>query len=250
METLPDRAAWLKGGNCTCSQPPSEPKGPPPRLVLLGAPGVGKGTQAEFICSSLGACHLATGDIFRDAKTQNPTERSPALMAALDFMSKGELVPDSTVLALIAERLRCLQCRGGFLLDGFPRTVAQAEALEKLLQSQNVKLDGVLSYDLPIEKIVKRLSGRRVCKGCKAVYHVTTRPPKTAGLCDHCGGELFQREDDRAEAVRVRMKSYELNTVPLAKFYRDRGLLISIWADGTPEEIFKRTLDALDDRVG
>ena len=239
----------VKRGELHCSQPPSEPKGPPPRLVLLGAPGVGKGTQAEFICSSLGACHLATGDIFRDAKSQSPTERSPALMAALDFMSKGELVPDSTVLALIAERLRCLQCRGGFFLDGFPRTVAQAEALEKLLQSQNVKLDGVLSYDLPIEKIVKRLSGRRVCKGCKAVYHVTTRPPKTAGLCDHCGGELFQREDDRAEAV-VRMKAYELNTVPPGQILsRSRSFDFDL-GRRHPEEIFKRTLDALDDRVG
>ena len=149
--------------------------------------------------------------------------------------------PDETVLGLIRDRLRCLRCPGGFLLDGFPRTVAQAEALEKILKDEKVELTAVLNYELPIERIVARISGRRTCAGCKAVYHVSTRPPKIAGICDHCGGELFQREDDRPESVEVRMKAYETSTKPLIDFYQKRGLLINISAEGSPEEIYQRT---------
>jgi adenylate kinase len=214
-------------------------------LVLLGAPGVGKGTQAELLCANLGTCHLSTGDIFRAAKTLNPGERTAALTSALDYMKRGDLVPDETVLAMVAERIGCLRCHGGFLLDGFPRTVAQAEALEKLLESQNIKLDGVLSYEMPIEKVVARLSGRRTCAKCKAVFHVEARPPKQAGVCDHCGGELYQREDDRPESIRVRMQAYETSTAPLAGFYRQRNLLVNISAEGTPEEIYQRSMSAL-----
>ena len=135
---------------------------------MLGAPGVGKGTQAELLCANLGACHLSTGDIFRAAKALDPGERTPALTAALDYMRRGDLVPDETVLALVAERVGCLRCEGGFLLDGFPRTVAQAEALEKLLAGEHLALDAVLSYELPLEQVVSRLSGRRTCPNCKA----------------------------------------------------------------------------------
>jgi adenylate kinase len=234
METLRDRRAWITGGIRS-----------PHRLVLLGAPGVGKGTQAELLCANLGACHLSTGDIFRAAKALDASERTPALTAALDYMRRGELVPDETVLALVTERVGCLRCQGGFLLDGFPRTVAQAKALEELLTGEKLKLDAVLSYDLPLEQIVLRLSGRRTCPNCKAVFHVETRPPKLPGICDHCGGQLYQREDDRPEAIRVRMEAYERSTAPLADFYRRRNLLLSIPADGSPEQIFQRTLDAL-----
>jgi adenylate kinase len=160
-------------------------------------------------------------------------------------MRRGDLVPDETVLALVAERVGCLRCDEGFLLDGFPRTVAQAEALEKLLAGEKVRLDAVLSYELPLEQVVSRLSGRRTCAGCKAVFHTQTRPPKVADVCDHCGGKLYQREDDRPESIRVRMEAYERSTAPLADFYRHRKLLVSISAEGSPEEIFKRTLDAL-----
>jgi adenylate kinase len=243
METKRDRIAWLKAGAAQCQPPQPQPQ--PRRLVLLGAPGVGKGTQAELLCANLGACHLSTGDIFRAAKAMDPSERTPALTAALDFMRRGELVPDETVLALVAERVGCLRCEGGFLLDGFPRTVFQAEALEKLLAEQKLKLDAVLSYDLPLEKIVSRLSGRRTCPNCKAVFHVDARPPKVAGVCDHCGAQLYQREDDRPESIRVRMAAYEKSTAPLADFYRQRNLLVSISAEGTPEEIFERTAKAL-----
>lgn len=226
-------------------QPMLQRERPACRLILLGAPGVGKGTQAELLCADLGACHLSTGDMFRAAKALDACERTPALTAALEYMRRGELVPDETVLALVAERVRCLRCDGGFLLDGFPRTVAQAEALEKLLDGQKLKLDAVLSYELPLEKVVSRLSGRRTCSGCKAVFHIDARPPKTEGVCDHCGGKLYQREDDRPESIRVRMQAYERSTAPLAEFYRRRNLLISISAEGSPEEICKRSLKAL-----
>jgi adenylate kinase len=174
-------------------------------------------------------------------------ECTPALTAALKYMRRGELVPDETVLALVSERLNCLRCKGGFLLDGFPRTVPQAEALEQLLNSQKVKLDAVVSYDLPLEEIVGRLSGRRVCSKCKAVFHLSARPPKCEGTCDHCGGQLYQREDDRAESIRVRMAAYEKSTAPLVEFYRKRELLLPIQADGSPEAIFERTLECLND---
>jgi len=243
-DAKPDRSAWLKGGNSKCQAKPVA-TGKPWRLVLLGAPGVGKGTQAELLKARLGACHLSTGDIFRAAKQLNQNERTPALTAALEYMRRGELVPDSTVIDIVRERRGCLRCECGFLLDGFPRTVTQAETLETLLKEEKLRLDAVLNYELPIDLIVKRLSGRRTCANCKAVFHVETRPPKKEGVCDHCGGKLYQREDDRPESIRVRMEAYRKSTAPLADFYDRRGLLLTIPADGTPEEIFNRTMEAL-----
>lgn len=244
MNEKTDRAAWIKGGTAQCSVAPSQVDRPL-RLVLLGAPGVGKGTQAELISAKLGACQLSTGDVFRAAKSTDPCDRTPKLNEALDFMRRGDLVPDETVLGIVRERARCLRCGGGFLLDGFPRTVAQAEALEDVLKEQGITLDAVLSYELPIERIIARLAGRRTCEKCKAVFHVESIPPKREGVCDHCGGTLVQREDDRPESIRVRMEAYETSTRPLADFYAARGLLRTISADGTPEEIFQRTLEAL-----
>ncbi len=245
MSEKNDRATWIKGGQAQCNVPPV-PRDKPPRFVLLGAPGVGKGTQAELLCERLGTCHLSTGDVFRAARCLTPEERSPALDAALDYMQRGDLVPDTTVLDLVRERTRCLRCGGGFLLDGFPRTVAQAEALSNLLEREQIKLTAVLNYDLALDKVVARLSGRRTCPGCKAVFHVTARPPKVAGVCDHCGGSLYQREDDRPEAIRNRMEVYQKSTKPLIDFYQQRGVLVTIEAEGTPEEIYERTLVALN----
>ena len=147
---------------------------------------------------------------------------------------------------LLRERTRCLNCGGGFLLDGFPRTVAQAEALDELLELEKINLDAVVNYDLPIETIVNRLSGRRTCSGCKAVFHISSRPPKSEGACDHCGAALIQREDDRPEAVRVRMQAYDKSTKPLIDFYDQRGFLVTIPANGQPNEIYRRTLLALE----
>jgi adenylate kinase len=237
----PDRTAWLKGGKHSCLTPPRTPLGKAWRIILLGAPGVGKGTQAELLCERLGTCHLSTGDVFRASKGCAKEELTPAMQNALDYMKRGDLVPDETVLNMVGERLRCLNCSGGFLLDGFPRTVAQAKALEQLLESNHIQLTAVFNYELPIEQIVSRISGRRTCTSCKAVYHVTTRPPKITDVCDHCGGKLFQREDDRPEAVKVRMEAYQNSTKPLIDFYQQRNLLVTIAADGTPEEIYHRT---------
>ena len=246
MTTTHDRTAWIKGGDAVCLTPYKKPARLY-RLVLLGAPGVGKGTQAELLCERLGTCHLSTGDIFRAAKHSCEGERTAALESALGFMKRGDLVPDTTVLELVGERTRCIRCGGGFLLDGFPRTVAQAEALDAFMAHERVPLDAVLNYDLPIKKIVQRLSGRRTCAGCKAVYHVTTRPSKVEGVCDHCGGKLLQREDDLPEAVQVRMEAYERSTKPLSDFYQKRGLLLNIEAEGTPEDIYRRTIVALSE---
>ena len=245
MSAKNDRASWIKGGAACCAMPTAKQE-KPRRFVLLGAPGVGKGTQAELLCERLGTCQLSTGDIFRAAKCLAEGDRSPALEAALDYMRRGDLVPDTTVLDLVRERVKCLRCPGGFLLDGFPRTVAQAEALDALLKQERIQLDAVLNYELPIEQIVARLSGRRTCGECKAVFHVTGRPPRVADVCDHCGGKLLQREDDRPEAVRLRMEVYEKSTKPLAVYYRQRGLLLTISADGAPDAIYQRTLTALD----
>jgi adenylate kinase len=245
MNAKNDRATWLKGPNSYCSVPP---KGQvhPRHLVLLGAPGVGKGTQAELISERLGPCQLSTGDVFRAAKSADASERSPALNQALEAMRKGELVTDETVLAMVRERGVCLRCQGGFLLDGFPRTVAQAEALAQLLAQEGIELDAVLSYELPLDTIVARLSGRRTCEKCKAVYHVETKPPKAEGVCDQCGGRLVQREDDKPESIKVRMAAYESSTAPLADYYRKLNLLVPISAEGTPEAIYQRTVHALD----
>jgi adenylate kinase len=239
-----DRAAWFCGPSATCSNLPPQ-RARIWRLVLLGAPGVGKGTQAELLVERLGVCQLATGDVFRAAAKSTNASLTPAMAAAVGHMRKGELVPDTTVWEIVRERSSCLRCRGGFVLDGFPRTIMQANALQELMKSEGLELDGVLNYELPTAEIVARISGRRVCEKCKAVFHVTGRPPKVAGVCDQCGGKLIQREDDRPESVKVRLETYDRATSPLIDFYRNLGKLIPISAEGTPDEVFARTTAAL-----
>ncbi len=240
MSSQNQRVAWFQGGEVPCEPMPHDR---PYRLILFGPPGVGKGTQAELLTHVLGTCHLSTGDVFRAAQCAG--EQSPAVKEALDAMRRGELVSDALVVALVRERSRCLRCRGGFLLDGFPRTIAQAQALDVLLAEQGVSLDAIVDYELPTEQLVVRLSGRRTCPGCQAVYHVTTRPSVSPGTCDQCGGKLVQREDDRPESVRVRMQRYHASTRPLTEYYGRTGKLVTIQASGTPAEILERTLAAL-----
>jgi len=239
-----DRAAWLRGPACNCSTLPGATKDPW-RIVLLGAPGVGKGTQAQLLSQKLGSCHLSTGDVFRAAKSLGEKNLTPAMNVAMACMKAGKLVPDVTVIDLVAERTKCLTCRGGFILDGFPRTVQQAESLQQMLQQQSLAMDGVVDFVMPIDQIVARLSGRRTCGGCKAVYHVTGMPPKVENVCDACGKGLIQREDDRPESIAVRLDAYARSTAPLIQFYDNLGLLLTIPAAGTPEDIFERTVEAL-----
>ncbi len=240
----PDRAAWLTGPGHDC-HPTPWPHDRAWRVVLLGAPGVGKGTQAELLSHELGACHLSTGDVFRNARGCDETALSPAMADAIHAMHRGSLVPDRTVIDLIRERHACLSCRGGFLLDGFPRTVAQADSLQAILQDDGVTLDAVIDYVLPVDQLVDRTSGRRVCAKCKAVFHLTSLPPKIPGICDRCSGPLTQRTDDHPEPVRVRMEAYEQSTAPLTEFYNKLGLLLLIPASGSPQEVFQSTMAKL-----
>jgi len=244
MSTSSNRLAWIQGPSAKCDITP-EGALLPWRLILLGAPGVGKGTQADLLHRRLRACHLSTGDVFRAAGSQSDCDQSPAMKEALAYMRRGELVPDTTVWEMVRERSACLHCRGGFILDGFPRTLAQAEALKQLMDHECLSLTAVVNYELPLEQIVARLAGRRTCEKCKAVYHVTERPPRTAGQCD-CGGRLFQREDDRPESIRVRLDAYQRSTSPLIDFYKGLGLLLNVSAAGAPEDIFESTFIQLE----
>jgi adenylate kinase len=243
-----DRAGWFQVSE-QCSEP-ALTKAYAWRIVLLGAPGVGKGTQAFLLNQRLKACHLSTGDLFRAASKQSGCEQSPAMKAAMEHMRRGELVPDATVWEMVRERAGCIRCTGGFVLDGFPRTLGQAESLKQLMESEKITLTAVVNYELPLAEIVARLSGRRTCEKCKAVFHVTGQPPKVDGICDRCGGRLFQREDDRPESITVRMAAYDQSTAPLIDFYKKLGLLLPIAAVGSPDEICGRTVSALVARAG
>jgi adenylate kinase len=237
-----NRIAWLQGPSAKCDAVP-QCYSRPWRLVLLGPPGVGKGTQADLLNRRLHACHLSTGDVFRSAVGQ--PESSPAMTEALKHMRQGELVPDETVWKIVSERTGCLKCAGGFILDGFPRTLAQAVSLRGTLGSHEVPLHAVLNYTLPTEQIVKRLGGRRTCENCKAVYHLTGRPPKVENRCDRCDGKLFQRDDDRPESIEVRLEAYNHSTQPLIEYYKKLDLLVKVDGSGTAEDIFARTILSL-----
>jgi len=207
-----------------------------PRIVLLGPPGVGKGTQATRLSGAIGVPHLSTGDLLRSAVAA----RTPLGLQADEQIRAGRLVPDPIVLDILRDRLARPDCEHGFLLDGFPRNIAQATELARI-----APLDAVLSFDLPNEVLIARLSGRRLCPTCQSVYHVETQPPRVAGRCDRDGSELVQRPDDRPEAVRTRLRVYAEQTEPLLAHYRKQGLLRPIDARGTPDEVATRVLGAV-----
>lgn len=210
-------------------------------IMLFGAPGAGKGTQAKYIIDKYGIPQISTGDILRAAIAAG----TPMGMEAKKFMDEGKLVPDSTIIGIIKERLSQEDCKAGFILDGFPRTLAQAEALEELMKELKINLDKVISLNVPDELIVGRVVGRRVCKECGGSFHVEFNPSKVEGVCDFCGGELIQRKDDSAETVEKRLKEYHSQTAPLFDFYMARGILADI--DGTKEidEITKEIFNIL-----
>lgn len=211
------------------------------RLVLLGPPGAGKGTQARMLEAQLKAPQIASGDLLRTA-VRNRT----ALGAeAKSYMDKGALVPDELVLKLIEEHLNQRGVQGGFILDGFPRTVAQAEALARMLETRNERLDKVIALIVPNDEIIKRISGRRTCRNCGAMYHVIYDPPRNVNLCNNCNGELYQREDDEEDTVRMRLEVYAASTKPLLDHYGRLGLLAQIDGMGRPDDIERRILDAV-----
>lgn len=204
-------------------------------LILMGLPGAGKGTQAEKIVEKYDIPHISTGDMFRLAIKEGTTLGKEAK----SYMDKGELVPDEVTIGIVRERLSKPDCQKGFLLDGFPRTIAQAEALENLLSDMEESLDYVLHIDVPKEQLIERLTGRRICPTCGATYHVAFNPPKEDGKCDHDGSELIQREDDQPETVRKRIEVNVEQTQPLLDFYRDKGYLVSFEGDRDINEVFK-----------
>lgn len=214
--------------------------------MLLGPPGVGKGTQAERIAAEFGPCQLSTGDIFRHALSDAGRDApSAAMAAALAAMKRGELVSDATVDDIVRERARCLACDYGFLLDGYPRTLEQAHTLDDLLASLGHRVDAALHFFAAEPVIVARLSGRRVCRRCHASYHVELHPPHVPGKCDACGGDLMHREDDQPEAIRVRLKAYAATSGPVLEHFRAAGLLREIAAAADPDQVFGRARAAI-----
>ncbi|MGD0289394.1 MAG: adenylate kinase [Candidatus Binataceae bacterium] len=211
------------------------------RLVLLGPPGAGKGTQARMLETRLGVPQVASGDLLRSAVRS----KSALGLEAKGFMDKGALVPDELVLKLVDARLRERDAMKGFILDGYPRTVPQAETLARMLDARGEKLDRVVAISVPDEEIIKRISGRRTCRSCGAMFHLIYDPPRNMGLCNSCNGELYQREDDAEDTVRMRLQVYAASTRPLLEHYERLGLLSPIGGIGRTEEIESRILDAI-----
>jgi adenylate kinase len=211
------------------------------RLILLGPPGAGKGTQAEFIVEKYGIPHISTGDIFR----KNIKEGTELGTRAKAFMDKGELVPDSLVVELVADRLSQSDCEAGFLLDGFPRTVFQAQSLDGILGRLGVTLSAVININVNPAVLVSRAVGRRICKNCGATYHVENNKPKVDGVCDKCGGELYQRSDDVAETVENRISVYMNETMPLINYYDAQDKLVNIEGEQNINNVFSDIVDAL-----
>ncbi len=208
------------------------------KLILLGAPGAGKGTQAEVICDHLHIPSVSTGNLLREA-VKNQTEYG---VKAKSFMDSGKLVPDEIVLALLKERIAQEDCNNGFILDGFPRTVAQAQTLEEM----GVSVDAVIDIEVPDEAITQRMSGRRVCEACGASYHTVSKPTKVEGVCDRCGGKLVIRKDDQPETVKDRLNVYHSQTEPLIAYYQKSGKLKVVDGQGDVSEVSARTLAALE----
>ena len=211
------------------------------RVVLVGPPGAGKGTQAQFIASHLSIPTISTGEIFRS----NVSTGTELGRAAKTYMDRGDLVPDEVTIAMVGDRLQEDDAQAGFLLDGFPRNVPQAETLKKMLTVWDTRLDLVLELVVDDDEVVRRLSGRRTCRRCGHVWHVLFDPPSRSERCDDCGGELFQRDDDREETIRHRLDVYQQQTQPLITFYADEGILLGVDATGPVEEITDRALSAL-----
>lgn len=214
------------------------------RIVLVGPPGAGKGTQAAYLAENLSIPHISTGDLFR----ANISQGTDLGMQAKGYMDAGNLVPDEVTIAMALDRMGQPDAANGFLLDGFPRNVSQAEALDKALTAEGLHLDAVLDLEVDEDEVVKRIAGRRICRNDSShVFHVTYSPPKKQGVCDVCGGELYQRDDDSEETVRTRLEVYHTQTEPIIDHYREQGLVVTISALGKVAEVTKRAMAALEE---
>ncbi|MFD5034023.1 adenylate kinase [Streptomyces sp. NPDC058220] len=212
------------------------------RIVLVGPPGAGKGTQAAYLAKNLSIPHISTGDLFR----ANISQGTALGKQAKAYMDAGNLVPDEVTIAMALDRMAQPDAQKGFLLDGFPRNVSQAVALDEALAADGVTLDAVLDLEVPDEEVVKRIAGRRICRNDSAhVFHETYSPPEREGVCDECGGELYQRDDDSEETVRTRLEVYHTQTEPIIDHYRAQGLVVTISALGTVTDVTKRAMEAL-----
>ncbi|MEV7777889.1 adenylate kinase [Kitasatospora sp. NPDC088351] len=212
------------------------------RIVLVGPPGAGKGTQAHLLAKTLSIPHISTGDLFR----ANIGQGTPLGLEAKSYMDAGRLVPDEVTIGMAKDRMLQPDAADGFLLDGFPRNLGQAEALDGFLAEQGIKLDGVLDLEVPEDEVVRRIAGRRLCrKDGGHVFHVDYNPPKTEGVCDECGGELYQRSDDTEEKVRTRLEVYHTETEPIIEYYAQQGLVATIPALGKVDEVTQRAIEAL-----
>ena len=214
------------------------------RAVLLGPPGAGKGTQAVRLVEKYEIPHISTGDIFR----KNMKEGTELGKKAQEYMNAGALVPDELVVDLVKDRLQQDDCKNGFLLDGFPRTIFQAEKLDEFLSESNLKMDIVINLKVEKEALIKRLTGRRVCKDCGASYHIVNIPPKKEGVCDICGGELIQRKDDNIETVENRINVYEEQTAPLIGYYKEAGSLVDFDGEASLDEVFDAIVQAIGEQ--
>jgi adenylate kinase len=210
-------------------------------IVMLGAPGAGKGTQADILCQDMNLPHIASGDLFRQALE----ERTDVGLSAKDYMDKGELVPDEITIKMILERMDRPDCASGCLFDGFPRTLQQAKALDKALKERGKSIDRAIYIEVPNRELVKRLSGRWLCRVCQTPYHITNSPPKTPGKCDRCGGELYQRPDDREETVRERLNVFFAQTVPILDYYERQRKLIKVNGNLGMQEVARQIVSAL-----
>ena len=212
------------------------------RIVLVGPPGAGKGTQAVRLAEKLSIPHISTGDLFR----ANISQQTELGKLAKSYMDAGNLVPDEVTIAMAKDRMEQPDAENGFLLDGFPRNVSQAEALDRLLDEEGITLDAVLDLEVPEDEVVKRIAGRRICRNESShVFHVTYSPPKKEGVCDICGGELYQRDDDSEDTVRTRLEVYHTQTEPIIDYYKAQGLVVTISSLGPVDEITQRALEAL-----
>ncbi len=212
------------------------------KLILLGAPGAGKGTQAKYLIERMGPAHVSTGEILREAVR----DETPAGLEAQKYMNSGTLVPDELILKIAGEKLSSPECEKGYILDGFPRTLAQAEGLKEMLSGSGESLDAVLFVNLPEDEIVSRLENRRQCSVCGKDYNLLTSPPKEAGKCDLDSGKLIQRDDDKRDVILSRLQVYRRETEPLLDYYRKEELLLEVSGEGSPQEVFGRVLKVLE----